>query len=395
MASESKLLTLLTVSVLLATVRLFADYQYPFQNPDLPLEERVSNVISLMTLQEKVAFLSSRPGVPRLGIKPMGHVEGLHGLAQGGPSNWGRRNPAPTTIFPQAIGMAETWDTEVLRQAGAVEGYEVRYMNQSETYHRGGLIVRAPNADMGRDPRWGRSEECYGEDPFLNGTLAIAFIKGLQGDNPKYWLTASLLKHFFANSNEDGRYSSSSDFDERLFREYYSAAFRMGFEQGGARCFMAAYNAWNGIPCTIQPVLKNVAIKEWHVDGILCTDGGGLRNLVAYHHAFADTNAAAAACVKAGINQFLDNFRPFVSAALTNGLLSEADIDPVIRGTLRVFIRLGLLDPPERVPYSSIGAAGEPEPWTTAKHKQIARLVTQKSVVLLKNSEKLLPLDKT
>jgi beta-glucosidase len=376
-------------------VRLFAKDQYPFQNPDLPIEERVNNIVSLMTLEEKVAFLSSRPGVPRLGIKAMGHVEGLHGVAQGGPSNWGRRNPTPTTIFPQAIGMAETWDTDVIHQAGAVEGYEVRYLYQSGKYHRGSLVVRAPNADLGRDPRWGRTEECYGEDPFFNGTMAVAFIKGLQGDDPKYWQTASLLKHFFANSNEDGRDGSSSDFDERLFREYYSVPFRMGFEEGGARCFMASYNAWNKIPCTIQPVIRNVAAKEWGVDGIICTDGGALRLLVTGHHAYATTNEAAAACVKAGINQFLDNYHgASIEQALTNHLLTEADIDPVIKGTLRVFIRLGLLDPAAHVPYANIGAASEPEPWTTDKHKAVARLVTQKSIVLLKNSENLLPLDK-
>ena len=370
--------------------------QYPFRDPNLPLAERVSNLVSLMTLEEKVGLLSPWPGVPRLGIQPVGQVEGLHGLARGGPSNWGRRNPVPTTIFPQAIGLAETWDTAALRQVGAVEGYEVRYMFQSEKYggRRGGLIVRAPNADLGRDPRWGRTEECYGEDPFLNGTMAAAMVQGLQGDHPKYWLTASLLKHFFANSNEDGREASSSEFDARLFREYYSVPFRMGFELGGACCFMAAYNAWNRVPCAIQPVIRDVAIKEWGVDGIICTDGGGLRTLVTRHHAFSDTNAAAAACIKAGINQFLDNYQAGVRGALTNGLLSEAELDPVIKGTLRVFIRLGLLDPPGGNPYAAIGAAGEPEPWLSEKHKAIVRAVTRESIVLLKNRRNLLPLDR-
>ena len=381
-------------TVLVAPVR--AQYQYPFQDPSLPEEVRVTNIISLMTLEEKVAFLSSRPGVPRLGIKAMGHVEGLHGLAQGGPSNWAPRPPYPTTIFPQAIGMAETWDPDVMHQAGAVEGYEARYLYQSTKYQRGSLIVRAPNADLGRDPRWGRTEECYGEDPFFNGTMAVAFIKGLQGNDPKYWQTASLLKHFFANSNENGRDGSSSDFDEQLFREYYSVPFRMGFEEGGARCFMASYNAWNGIPCTVQPVIKNVAIKEWGVDGIICTDGGAMPNLIAHHHYYAATNEAVAGCVKAGINQFLDRiFRAGATSALTNNLLSETDIDQVIKGTLRVFIRLGLLDPATNNPYAGIGAASEPEPWNTSEHQAVARLVTQKSIVLLKNAKNFLPLDKS
>jgi beta-glucosidase len=375
--------------------RLLAQFQYPFQDPQLPPEERISNIVSLLTLDEKVDLLRFRSGVPRLGIPVLGSVEGLHGEAMGGPSNWGRRSPHPTTIFPQAIGMAETWDTNALHHAGAVEGYEVRYMLQNPKLHRGGLVVFAPNADLGRDPRWGRTEECYGEDPFLNGTLAVAFIKGLQGDDPKYWLTASLLKHFFANSNEDGRESSSSDFDERLFREYYSVPFRMGFEEGGARCFMAAYNAWNGIPCAVQPVLRQVAMREWGVDGIVCTDGGAFHDLITRHHYFNDTNVAAAACLKAGINHFLDLYRPGVMGALAHHLVSEADLDAAISGVLRIYLRLGLLDPATDVPYARIGRGNEPEPWLTDAHKALARKVTQESVVLLKNAGRLLPLDKS
>jgi beta-glucosidase len=381
---------------LAAAAGLAAPHEYPFQDPNLPLEERVNNIISLMTIKEKVAFLSSRPGVPRLGISPMGHCEGLHGMAQGGPSNWGRRNPAPTTIFPQAYGMGETWDTELMRQAGAAEGYEVRYMVQSEKYRRGGLIVRAPNADLGRDPRWGRTEECYGEDPFFNGTMGVAFIQGLQGDHPRYWLTASLLKHFLANSNEDDRIATSSNFGDRLFREYYSVPFRMGFEQGGARCFMTAYNLYNQIPCTVHPVINDVTVKEWGVDGIICTDGGASANLFGRQGYYTNALEAAAGQIKAGINQFLDRTSPRdVGRALEAKLRTDAELDRVIKGTLRVFIRLGLLDPTNQVPYASIGAAGEPEPCTTDKHKALARLVTQKSIVLLKNSKNLLPLDRT
>jgi beta-glucosidase len=389
----------LFVLVLAATaLPACGQFQYPFQNPDLPVEDRVTNIVSLMSLEEKVAFLSSRPGVPRLGIPAMGHSEGLHGLAQGGPSNWGRRNPHPTTSFPQAYGMAETWDPELMRQAGAVEGYEARYMVQSEALHRGGLIVRAPNADLGRDPRWGRTEECYGEDPFFNGTMAAAFVRGLQGDNPKYWLTASLLKHFFANSNEDERDRSSSDFDEALFREYYSVPFRMGIEEGGARCFMTSYNEWNHVPCTVQPVIREVAMREWGADGIICTDGGASANLtnVNRQHYYTNSLEAAAGEIKAGINQFLDRSSPGdVGQALQARLLSETELDDAIKGTLRVFIRLGLMDPTNTAPYASIGSAGEPEPWTTAAHEAVARRVTQESIVLLKNSKRLLPLDRT
>src|SRR5947199_7600703 len=181
-------------------------FQYPYLNPDLPVEERITNLLSLMTIDEKVECLGTNPSVPRLGIKGAGHMEGIHGLAVGGPAKWGRDAPVPTTTFPQGYGLGETWDTEILREAAAVEGYEARYIFQTGKYSksRSGLVIRSPNADLGRDPRWGRTEECYGEDPYFNGTMVTAFVKGLQGDNPKYWQTASLLKHFLANSNENG-----------------------------------------------------------------------------------------------------------------------------------------------------------------------------------------------
>jgi len=381
--------------LLFATARVSAQYQYPFQNPDLPLEERVNNIVSLLTLDEKAALLSQRPGVQRLGIRAMGHVEGLHGLAQGGPGNWGRNNPITTTTFPQSIGMGETWDPDIVRQAGQIEGYEARYVYQSPKYNnRGGLIIRAPNADLGRDPRWGRTEECYGEDPYFNGVMSVALIKGLQGDDPKYWLTASLLKHFLANSNEDRRTSTSSDFDDRLFYEYYSVPFHMGFVEGEARCYMTAYNLYNGIPCTVHPVIEEVTMKEWGVDGIICTDAGAFSNLTRSQRYYENTTQAGAGTINAGINQFLDrNFNGPVKAAIEQGLLTEARLDQVIKGTLRVFIRLGLLDPPDRVLYTKIGSDNT-EPWNTQKNKDVVRLATQKSIVLLKNSENLLPLDK-
>ena len=220
------------------------------------------DLVARLTVDEKIACLGTNPNVPRLGIKGTGHSEGLHGLALGGPGGWGRPKPIPTTQFAQEIGMGETWDPELVRLAGGVEGYEARYISQSEKTHRGGLVIRAPNADLGRDPRWGRTEECFGEDPFFNGTMVTGMVKGLQGDDPKYWLTASLMKHFLANSNEDGRGGSSSDFDARLLREYYSVPFRMGVIEGGARAYMAAYNAMNKIPMTVNPILREITMKK-------------------------------------------------------------------------------------------------------------------------------------
>lgn len=370
-----------------------AQYQYPFQNPNLAVEKRIDNIISLLNTDEKIACLSTNPSVKRLGIKGAGHVEGLHGLAMGIPGDWGKKTPVPTTIFPQAIGLAETWSPELLQRAADIEGHETRYIFQSEKYKKGGLVVRAPNADLGRDPRWGRTEECYGEDAFFNGTMAVAYIKGLQGNNPKYWLTSALMKHFLANSNENSRDSSSSDFDERMWREYYSVPFKMGVELGDSRAFMASYNKVNGIPQAVNPSLKNITVKEWGQNGIICTDGGAYKMLLTAHHYFKTPEEAAAACVKVGINQFLDNYLSGVKTALEKGLLKEAEIDQVLRGVFRVMIKLGQLDPPEMVAYSKIKDG--PEPWLSAENKAFARLITQKSVVLLKNENQLLPLNKS
>lgn len=367
--------------------------QYPFQNPDLPIEQRIDNILSLMTIDEKIECLDTNPSVPRLGIKASGHVEGIHGLTQGGPGKWGRPLTIPSTTFPQGIGLGETWDTDILRQAGEVEGYEARYVFQSPKYKQGGIVIRSPNADIGRDPRWGRTEECYGEDALLNGKMVVAFTKGLQGNDPKYWQAAALMKHFLANSNENDRDKSSSDFDERLFQEYYSVPFRMGVVEGGSRAYMAAYNAVNKVPMTVNTILQKVTREQWGQDGIICTDAGAMRNLVTAHKYYPDFETAAAESIKAGIGQFLDDYRDAVRGALKKGILTESDIDRALRGNFRVMIRLGLLDPPLRVPYSSIGQESI-DPWATEKHKAIALLATQKSIVLLKNSANLLPLDK-
>jgi len=390
----SRLIVLMVCVVAVFIPQTFnSTQQYPFQNPDLPIEQRIDNILSLMTIDEKIQCLSTNPSVPRLGIKASGHVEGIHGLTQGGPGKWGRPLTIPATTFQQGIGLGETWDAELLRQAGHIEGYEARYVFQSPKYHQGGIVIRSPNADIGRDPRWGRTEECYGEDAFFNGTMVVAFVKGLQGDDPKYWLSAALMKHFLANSNENDRDKSSSDFDERLFREYYSLPFRMGVEEGGSRAFMAAYNAVNKVPMTVNPVLQKVTREQWGQDGIICTDSGAMRNLVTAHKYSPDFETAAAESVKAGIGQFLDNYRDAIRGALKRGLLTEADVDRALRGNFRVMIRLGLLDPPERVPYASIGK--EPmDPWLTDKHKALALRAAQESVVLLKNSANLLPLDR-
>jgi len=394
--------TQLLAIILALNSALTAQTTYSFQNTALSDDKRVENLLSLMTLDEKVNALSTNLGVPRLGIRNTGHSEGLHGMALGGPGNWGDFSPRgiaktyPTTTFPQAYGLGETWDTELIQKVADVEATEIRFYTQNPNLQKGGLVMRAPNADLARDPRWGRTEESYGEDAFLGSRLTVAFVKGLQGNDPKYWKSASLMKHFLANSNEDGRDSTSSNFDERLFREYYSFPFYKGITEGGSRAFMASYNAWNGIPMTINPVLKKITRDEWGNNGIICTDGGALTLLVHAHKAFPTMTDGAAAVVKASVGQFLDNFKPYVYEALKKGLLTEKGIDDAIRGNFYVALKLGLLDADQtKVPYANIGVTDTVSPWNKPEVKAFVREVTAKSVVLLKNKSNLLPLNKS
>jgi len=400
-----------------------AQYKYPFQNPSAPMESRIDNILSLMTLDEKIAVLGTKGiHVPRLEIKGTGIGEAISGVVLGGGGDqlfadalsdpqgamkamtaFGldltdmdmsimSAKPVATTQFPEGVGIARTWDPALVRQAGAVIGSEARYIYENGKTPKSALILLTPNADLARDPRWGRTQESYGEDPFFNGTIAVALIKGLQGDDPKYWQAASLLKHFLANSNERGRYGSSSDFDARLFREYYSVPFRMGFVEGGARSYMTSYNAWNKAPMTSNPVIRNITMKEWGVDGVICTDAGAFGFQVSKHKFYATRTEAAAATIKAGISLFLDGYRKDVKAALDQGLLTEADIDAVLRSNFRTVIRLGLLDPPSSTPYGSL--KGGPDPVNSEKNNAIARQVSLESMVRLKNANNFLPLDK-
>ncbi len=389
---------LFLVVLVLVALKAGAQTDYPFRDPKLDDDARIADLLKRLTLEEKVELMDGHPRIPRLNLVLSDESEGLHGLALGGPGGWGPRGlqPLPTTMFPQEKGLGETWDPALLKKIGALEGEEARYYYQNPVFDFGGIVVRAPNADLSRDPRWGRTEESMGEDPYLVGTMSVAFIHGLQGPDPRHWQAAALMKHFMANENENGRTYTSSDFDERLFREYYSVPFRMGFEQGGSRAVMASYNSWNGIPMMIHPVLKSVVVKEWGNDGIICTDGGALGLLVTAHKTFPDKEQGSAAAVKAGINRFLDEYKPDLTKALKDGLLTEADMDASLQNLLRVHIRLGELDPPGTGPYAMIGreSNGEAPPWERSSSRELVRQATDESIVLLKNENGTLPLDR-
>lgn len=381
-------------TLLIASTTGIIHAQNVFNDPAVNEEQRLDDLIARMTLDEKVDALGNNTQVPRLGIQASGSVEGLHGIVLGGPT-YGDRANTPTTGFPQAYGLGETWDTDLLHRVATYISTENRYLFQNAKHRKSGLIMWTPNVDLGRDPRWGRTEECYGEDAFLTSRLAVAFIKGIQGDHPKYWRNASLMKHFLSNSNEYGRTFSSSNYSDKLFREYYAYPFYKGVTEGGSQALMTAYNAYNGTPCIMHPVLRNIVMKEWGLNGTLLTDGGAFRLLLSDHKRFDnDRAAAAAACIKAGITKFLDEYKDAVYEALHRKLISVEDIEKAIRGNLRISLKLGLLDHAEDNPYAAIGVTDTIAPWSKPETKALVREATLKSIVLLKNQDHLLPLDR-
>ncbi len=381
----------LAVSLLFVVSQAFCEGTLPFRNPKLPPQTRIDDLLSRMTLQEKIDCLGTDTAIPRLGVRSFGSSEGIHGVVQRESENDNKpRSAIRTTQFPQPPGMGESWDPALVRQAGAVEGAEARYISETPAYNRSILMLWGPQADLARDPRWGRSEEVYGEDPFFNGTMVVNFVRGLQGDDPTHWQAAALLKHFLANSNEDHRTSSDSVFDDRLFWEYYSVPFRMGFLQGGARGVMASYNAWNGTPMAVNPILKSIVTDRWGVD-VLSSDGGAVKLLWTDHKRFPDQQSAVIACLHAGINQFLDTYKDETRAAVQQGLVTETEIDGLLRRKFVISLRLGLLDPASASPL----AAQAPEPWSSEKDRAVSERMALESVVLLKNEKNALPLDKS
>ena len=376
---------------------------YPFQNPALSEDERLDNVVSLMTVDEKLATLVGM-GVPRLGIANPGATEAIHGIVRGGDAElpglnvgqfggWpGRPKPKyrNSTAFPQAYGIGETWDREMAHLVGDVMSREARFYSYGAEWKS--LILWAPNADLARDPRWGRTEESFGEDPYLVGEMVAAEVKGIQGDDPKYWRGASLMKHFLANSNEDNRYRTDSRFDEALFRDYYSYGFWKG-AKAGAMSLMTAYNAYNGVPCIANPFIKEILQEEWGMKGTIVDDAGALRFLyMPEMHGYAkDVNEAIQMALEAGLTRFIDSRFEQVKAAWDGGFISEELLNERTKNNLRTMLRLGLLD--TECPYDA-EEYGEELPWETEEAKAKARLVTQKSIVLLKNERDILPLDR-
>ncbi|GGP17433.1 glycoside hydrolase family 3 C-terminal domain-containing protein [Nonomuraea glycinis] len=354
----------------------------PFRDPETPLLARIADLSSRLTLEEKVGLLHQyQAPVERLGLGPFRTgTEALHGLAWQGPA----------TVFPQAIGLASTWDPDLVRQVGEATGEEVLVFHHKDPTGVG-RNVWAPVVNPLRDPRWGRNEEGYSEDPWLTGLMATAYASGLRGSDPHVLRTAPTLKHFLAYNNETDRCATSSNVPPRVLHEYELPAFRPAIEQGAAVAVMPSYNLVNGRPAHLSPLINEV-LRGWAPDDLLVvSDAYAPANLVevqAYHDTPAEAYAHA---VKAGLDSFTqDDDRAeatlgHLREALRRGLLTEDDLDTAVRHALSVRFRLGEFDP--ATPYDHVTE----EVVNCPEHQDLARRAARQSFVLLAN-DGLLPL---
>ena len=354
----------------------------PFRDPDLPRSQRVADLLGRLTLAEKIALLHQhQPPIARLGIEGFRTgTEALHGVAWLGPA----------TVFPQALGLATTWHPELVRAVGRAVGAEVRAFHLDDPTHAG-LNVWAPVVNPLRDPRWGRNEEGYAEDPWLTGVIATAYAGGLRGDDPGRLLTAPTLKHFLAYNNESDRHTSSSNMPPRVLHEYELPAFRAPIEAGAAVAIMLSYNLVNGRPAHLSPLVNDV-VRQWTDDEVLVvSDAGAPGCLVEPQRYYDDAVEAYAAAVRAGLDSFTQDDADagptikLLTEALDRGLLGESDVDTAVRRVLDIRMRLGEFDTGER-------AAEAKDVVNCTAHRSLARESARESVVLLKDECHVLPL---
>jgi len=365
--------------------------QEAFRNPDIPQHERIMDLLSRLTVEEKIGLLrATSPEIPRLKIPKYNHGnEALHGVVR----------PGRFTVFPQAIGLASMWNPELhYRIATAISDEARARWNELEqgrlqTEQFSDLLTFwSPTVNMARDPRWGRTPETYGEDPFLAGVLGASFVKGLQGADSRYLKVVSTPKHFAANNEEHNRFVCNPKIPEKQLREYYLPAFEMCVKEGKAAAVMSAYNAVNDVPCSANPwLLTKVLRHDWKFNGYVVSDCGAPGLLVSAMQYVKTKEAAATLSIKAGLD--LECGDDVFIAPLLNAyhqyMVSDADIDTAAYRVLRSRMRLGFFDDPSLNPYSKIPVSviGSEE------HKQLALEAARQSIVLLKNSKNTLPID--
>ena len=370
---------------------LFTYAQELYKNENAPVHERVADLLSRLTVEEKISLLrATSPGIPRLGIDKYYHGnEALHGVVR----------PGRFTVFPQAIGLAATWNPVLQQKVATVISDEARARwneldqgrNQKEQFSDV-LTFWSPTVNMARDPRWGRTPETYGEDPFLSGVMGTAFVKGLQGEDPRYLKIVSTPKHFVANNEEHNRFICNPQISEKQLREYYFPAFEMCVKKGKAASIMTAYNALNDVPCTLNAwLLQKVLRQDWGFRGYVVSDCGGPSLLVNAHKYVKTKETAATLSIKAGLDLECgdDVYDEYLLNAYKQYMVSDADIDSAACHVLAARMKLGMFDSKERNPYARIS----PSVIGSKDHQQVALDAARECIVLLKNQKNMLPLN--
>lgn len=364
-----------------------ADYEFPFLNPDLDIEERVWDMVGRLTVEEKIAQLNyDAPPVERLGIpKYNWWNECLHGVARAGRA----------TVFPQAIGMGATFDEELIHRVASAISDEARAkynlaVAKDIRMRYSGLTFWTPNVNIFRDPRWGRGQETYGEDPYLTSLLGSAFVKGLQGDHPKYLQAAACAKHYVVHSGPEGlRHEFDAVSSPKDMYETYLPAFK-ALVASGVEAVMCAYNRTNGDACCgSNLLLQDILREEFGFDGHIVSDCWALVDFHDGHNITSDPVHSAALALKSGVNLNCGDTYPYLNQALEQGLITEGMIDSTLAHLMKTRFKLGMFDPPEMDPFANLGA----EVINSEMHQQLALEAAQKSIVMLKNDD-VLPLSK-
>lgn len=368
-----------------------AQAQELYKNENAPVHERIIDLLSRLTVEEKISLLrATSPGIDRLNIPKYYHGnEALHGVVR----------PGRFTVFPQAIGLAATWNPVLQEQVATVISDEARARwneldqgREQKSQFSDLLTFWSPTVNMARDPRWGRTPETYGEDPYLSGIMGTAFVKGLQGNDDRYLKVVSTPKHFAANNEEHNRFVCNPQIAEKQLREFYLPAFEACVKEGRAASIMSAYNALNDVPCTLNAwLLTKVLRNDWGFRGYVVSDCGGPSLLVNAHKYVKTKEAAATLSIKAGLDLECgdDVYDEPLLNAYRQYMVTDADIDSAAYRVLRARMQLGLFDSGEKNPYTKIS----PAVIGCQKHQEVALNAARECIVLLKNHKKMLPLD--
>jgi len=362
-----------------------------YKDENASLHERIMDLLSRLTVEEKISLLrATSPGIPRLDIPKYYHGnEALHGVVR----------PGRFTVFPQAIGLAATWNPELQKQVATVISDEARARwneldqgREQKSQFSDLLTFWSPTVNMARDPRWGRTPETYGEDPYLSGIMGAAFVQGLQGDDSHYLKIVSTPKHFAANNEEHNRFVCDPQISEKQLREYYLPAFEACVKEGKSASIMSAYNALNNVPCTLNAwLLTKVLRHDWGFKGYVVSDCGGPSLLVNAHKYVKTKEAAATLSIKAGLDLECgdDVYDEPLLSAYRQYMVTNADIDSAAYHVLRARMQLGLFDSGEKNPYTKIS----PAVIGSKEHQSVALNAARECIVLLKNQKKMLPLN--